>query len=72
MAEPVTGPAMRFVISLDSPLKMPFPAFYADNLSAALPFLQAANGDSHFSCKGLLTHTKGFPVCPDTNSLSII
>ena len=51
---------------------MPFPAFYADNLSATLPFLQATDWDAHFSCKGFLTHTKGFPVCPDTNSLSII
>ena len=51
---------------------MPFPAFYADNLSAALPLLQATDWDAHFSCKGFLTHTKGFPVCPDTNSLSII
>ena len=51
---------------------MPFPAFYADNLSAALPFLQATDWDSHFSRKRFLTHAKGFPVCPDANSLSII
>ena len=51
---------------------MPFPAFYADNLSAALPFLQATDRDSHFSRKSFLTHTKGFTVCPDTNSLSIV
>ena len=51
---------------------MPFPAFYADNLSAALPFLQATDRDAHFSRKRFLTHAKGFPVCPDTNSLSII
>ena len=55
-----------------SSLKMPFPAFYADNLSSALPFLQAPNRNTHFSCKRFLTHAKGFPVCPDTNSLSII
>ena len=51
---------------------MPFPAFYADNLSAALPFLQAADRDAHFSCKGFLPHAKRFPVCPDADSLSII
>ena len=51
---------------------MPFPAFYADNLSTALPFLQAADRNSHFSCKWFLSHAKGFPVCPDANSLSII
>ena len=51
---------------------MPFPAFYADNLSATLPFLQATDRDAHLSCKGFLTHTKGFPVCPDADSLSII
>ena len=52
--------------------EVPFPAFYADNLSTALPFLQAADRDSPFSRKRFLTHTKGFPVCPDANSLSII
>ena len=52
--------------------EVPFPAFYADNLSAALPFLQAPDRNTHFSCKRFLTHAKGFPVCPDTNSLSII
>ena len=51
---------------------MAFPAFYADNLSATLPFLQATDWDSHFSCKWFLSHSKGFPVCPDTDSLSII
>ena len=51
---------------------MSFPAFYADNLSATLPFLQATDWDSHFSRKRFLTHAKGFPVCPDANSLSII
>jgi len=51
---------------------VPLPAFYADNLSAALPLLQATDRDAHFSCKGFLTHTKGFPVCPDADSLSII
>ena len=51
---------------------MPFPAFYADNLSAALPFLQTTDWDSHFSRKRFLTHTKGFTVCPDADSLSII
>lgn len=51
---------------------MPFPAFYADNLSAALPLLQATDWDSHFSRKRFLAHTKGFPVCPDADSLSII
>ena len=51
---------------------MPFPAFYADNLSAALPFLQTTDWDSHFSRKRFLTHTKGFPICPDANSLSIV
>ena len=51
---------------------MPFPAFYADNLSAALPFLQAADRDSHFSRKRFLAHTKGFPICPDADSLSIV
>ena len=52
--------------------EMPFPAFYADNLSAALPFLQTTDWDSHFSRKRFLTHTKGFTVCPDADSLSII
>ena len=51
---------------------MPFPAFYADNLSAALPFLQATDRDAHFSRKWFLAHPKGFPVCPNTNSLSIV
>ena len=51
---------------------MAFPAFYADNLSATLPFLQAADRDSHFSCKWFLAHAKRFPVCPDADSLSII
>ena len=51
---------------------MPFPAFYADNLSAALPFLQTTDWDSHFSRKRFLTHTKGFTVCPDADNLSII
>ena len=51
---------------------MPLPAFYADNLSAALPFLQTTDWDSHFSRKRFLTHTKGFPVCPNADSLSII
>lgn len=51
---------------------MPFPAFYADNLSAALPLLQATDRNAHFSRKRFLTHAKGFPVCPDANSLSII
>ena len=51
---------------------MPFPAFYADNLSAALPFLQTTDWDSHFSRKRFLSHTKGFTVCPDADSLSII
>ena len=51
---------------------MPFPAFYADNLSAALPFLQATDRDAHFSCKWFLAHAKRFPVCPDADSLSII
>jgi len=51
---------------------MPLPAFYADNLSAALPFLQTTDWDSHFSRKRFLTHTKGFTVCPDADSLSII
>ena len=51
---------------------MPLPAFYADNLSATLPFLQATDWDAHFSRKRFLTHAKGFPVCPDANSLSII
>ena len=51
---------------------MPFPAFYADNLSAALPFLQTTDWDAHFSRKGFLSHSKGFPVCPDADSLSII
>ena len=52
--------------------EVPFPAFYADGLSAALPFLQATDRDAHFSRKRFLTHAKGFPVCPDANSLSII
>ena len=51
---------------------MPLPAFYADNLSAAFPFLQATDRDSHFSCKWFLSHAEGFPVCPDADSLSII
>lgn len=51
---------------------MPFPAFYADNLSAALPLLQATDRNAHFSRKRFLTHAKGFPICPDANSLSII
>ena len=51
---------------------MPFPAFYANNLSAALPFLQAPDRDAHFSCKWFLTHAKGFPICPDAVGLSII
>lgn len=51
---------------------MPFPAFYADNLSSAFPFLQAPNRNSHFSCEGFLSHAKGFPICPDADSLSII
>lgn len=51
---------------------MPLPAFYADNLSATLPFLQTANRYSHFPCKWFLAHAKGFPVCPNTVSLSII
>ena len=55
-----------------SSLKVPFPAFYADNLSSALPFLQAPNWYSHFSCKRFLAHAEGFPVCPDADSLSII
>ena len=59
-------------LSLCSPLKVPLPAFYADNLSTALPLLQATDRDAHFSCKRFLPHAKGFPVCPDTNSLSII
>ena len=51
---------------------MSLPASYADNLSSALPFLQAADRDAHFSCKGFLPHAKRFPVCPDADSLSII
>ena len=51
---------------------MPFPAFYADNLSAALPFLQTTDWDSHFSRKRFLTHPKGFPVCPDASGLSVV
>ena len=51
---------------------MPLPAFYADNLSATLPFLQTADRYAHFPCKGFLTHTKGFPVCPDAVGLSIV
>ena len=52
--------------------EMPFPAFNADNLSTAFPFLQTADGYSHFSCKRFLPHAEGFPVCPDAVSLSII
>ena len=52
--------------------EVPFPAFYADNLSAALPFLQTTDWDSHFSRKRFLTHTKGFPVRPDAVGLSIV
>ena len=51
---------------------MPFPAFYADNLSAALPFLQTTDWDSHFPRKRFLAHAEGFPICPDADSLSII
>lgn len=51
---------------------MPLPAFYADHLSATLPFLQAANRNSHFPCEWFLTHTKGFSVCPDAVGLSIV
>ena len=28
--------------------------------------------DAHFSRKGFLSHSKGFPICPDADSLSII
>ena len=52
--------------------EMPFPAFYADNLSTAFPFLQAPDRDAHFSCKWFLSHAKGLPVCPDAVSLSIV
>ena len=52
--------------------EVPFPAFYADNLSPALPFLQAADRDAHFSRKRFFTHTKRFPVCPDAVGLSIV
>ena len=51
---------------------MPLPAFYADHLSATLPFLQAANRNSHFPCEWFLAHTKGFSVCPDAVGLSIV
>lgn len=60
-----------FVISRPS-LKMPLPAFYADHLSATLPFLQTANRYPHFSCKWFLAHAKGFPVRPDAVGLSIV
>ena len=57
---------------LCSSLKVSLPAFDADHLFAALPFLQAANWDPHFSRKRFLAHAEGFPVCPDADSLSII
>ena len=57
---------------LCSPLKVPLPAFYTDNFSSTLPFLQAPNRDPHFSCKRFLSHAIGFPICPDADSLSII
>ena len=57
---------------LCSPLKVPLPAFYTDNFSSTLPFLQAPNRDTHFPRKRFLSHAEGFPVCPDAGSLSII
>ena len=60
------------ISNLCSAFEILLPAFYADNLSSALPFLQAPNRYSHFSCKRLLAHAEGFPVCPDADSLSII
>ena len=51
---------------------MPLPAFYADNLSATLPFLQTADRYAHFPCKWFLAQAKRFPVCPDAVGLSIV
>ena len=52
--------------------EVPLPAFYANNLSAALPFLQTANRYSHFPCKWFLSHAERFPICPDAVGLSIV
>jgi len=60
------------ISNLCSAFEILLPAFYADNLSSALPFLQAPNRYSHFSRKRFLPHAEGFPVCPDADSLSII
>ena len=60
------------ISNLCSAFEILLPAFYADNLSSALPFLQAPNRYSHFPRKRFLSHAIGFPVCPDADSLSII
>ena len=60
------------ISNLCSAFEILLPAFYADNLSAALPFLQAADRDSHFSRKRFLPHAEGFPICPDAVGLSIV
>ena len=54
----------------DSILEILLPGFEADHLSAALPILQAADGDAHLSGKGFLSQAERVSIFLNLSGLS--